>query len=115
MTADGFRKLALLLPEASEQAHMGHPDFRVRGKIFATLGYPDSASGMVKLTPEQQEAVVAAEPAAFAPVKGGWGLKGATQVRLPAARTKGLGLALTLAWRNVAPGELVERAGQKPK
>ena len=94
---------------------MAHPDFRVRGKIFATLGYPDAGFGMVKLTPEQQEAVVAAEPDVFAPVKGGWGLKGATQVRLRAARTRSLGLVLTLAWRNVAPGGLVKRADQKPK
>ena len=94
---------------------MGHPDFRVGGKVFATLGYPDGGFGMVKLTPEQQEAVVSAEPAAFSPVKGGWGRKGATQVRLRAAKTKSLGLALTLAWRNVAPGELVRRPDQKPK
>ena len=111
MTQDGFRKLALRLPEATEQQHMGHPDFRVKGKIFATLGYPDAGFGMVKLTPEQQEALVLAEPEAYAPVKGGWGLKGATQVRLRAAKTKSLGLALTLAWRNVAPAALVRRAG----
>ena len=115
MTADGFRKLALRLPEASESAHMGHPDFRVRGKVFATLGYPDAGFGVVKLTPEQQEAVVDAEPGVFAPVKGGWGRGGATQVSLKPARAKTLGLALTLAWRNVAPGGLVKQAAQKPK
>src|SRR5206468_9304921 len=58
MTPEGFRRLALRMPEASESAHMGHPDFRVRGKIFATLSYPDESWGMVKLTPEQQEAFV---------------------------------------------------------
>src|SRR5262249_61347301 len=83
MTADDFRELALDLPEATEGAHMGHPDFRVRGKIFATLG-PGEAWGMVKLTPEQQAVFVRTEPTVFRPVKGGWGLKGATQVVLEA-------------------------------
>jgi hypothetical protein len=84
MTADNFRRIALSLPETSESAHMDHPDFRVRGKIFATLGYPDAAWGMVKLSPEDQE-VVAAEPDVFVPVKGAWGRQGNTNVRLDAA------------------------------
>src|SRR5947199_3289957 len=67
MTAREFRSLALSLPRASEAAHMGHPDFRVAGRIFATLGYPRSGWGMVKLTPEQQELFVRAQPAVFAP------------------------------------------------
>jgi hypothetical protein len=106
MTPDAFRRLALGLPEAAEVGHMGHPDFRVRGKVFATLGYPDDGHGMVKLTPEQQEAFVSAEPAVFAPVKGGWGRGGATTVRLRAARAKSLRVALAAAWRNVAPPRL---------
>jgi hypothetical protein len=106
MTPDAFRRLALSLPEAAEIGHMGHPDFRVRGKIFATLGYPDDGHGMVKLTPEQQEAFVSAEPAVFAPVKGGWGRGGATTVRLKAAKTRSLRVALAAAWRNVAPRQL---------
>jgi len=57
---------------------MAHPDFRVRGTIFATLGYPDAGFAMVKLTPEQRDAFVEAEPAVFAPVTGGWGKGGAT-------------------------------------
>src|SRR5436309_5904551 len=73
MTAHEFRRIALSLPQASEAAHMGHPDFRVGGRIFATLGYPRSGWGMVKLTPEQQELFVRTEPAVFAPVKGGMG------------------------------------------
>jgi len=109
MTPEGFRRLALSMPEASESAHMGHPDFRVRGKIFATLWWPDGEWGMVKLTPEQQEAFVSAEPAVFAPVKGTWGRRGATSVLLRAARTKSLRIALTAAWRNVAPRTLLER------
>ena len=55
MTASGFRRIALGMKDASEGAHMGHPDFRVGGRIFATLGYPDAKWGMVALTPEQQE------------------------------------------------------------
>jgi hypothetical protein len=113
MTADGFRRLALGMPEASEVGHMGHPDFRVRGKIFATLGYPDANWGMVKLTPEQQEAFVSAEPDVFAPVKGGWGRQGATIVRLRAAKTRSLRVALAVAWRNVAPRKLVDREAGK--
>ncbi len=103
MTLDGFRKLALALPEAGENAHMGHPDFRVRGRIFATLCAPDEEWGMVKLTPEQQTALVEAEPTVFVPVKGGWGRRGATNVRLRTATARTLAPALEIAWRNVAP------------
>ena len=63
MTPDTFRRLARTMPEAIEVGHMGHPDFRVGGKIFATLGYPEDGWAMVKSTPEQQEAFVATEPA----------------------------------------------------
>lgn len=107
MTADEFRGLALSLPEASEGAHMGHPDFRVRGRIFATLGAPNDEWGMVKLTPEQQAAIVDAEPTVFVPVKGGWGRRGATSVRLQTATARALAPALEIAWRNVAPAALV--------
>ena len=64
MIAEEFRSIALSLSEALEDEHMGHPDFRVRGKIFATLG-PEERWGMVKLTPEQQAAFVWAEPEAM--------------------------------------------------
>jgi len=106
LTVDAFRRLALGLPEAVEQGHMGHPDFRVRGKIFATLGYPDGGWAMVKLTREQQQAFVDTAPKVFAPVKGGWGLKGATNVKLRAASARVLQPALQTAWRNVAPKSL---------
>lgn len=109
MTAAGFRRLALSLPEAIEVGHMGHPDFRVGGRIFATLGYPDDSWAMVKLTPEQQEAFVSAEPSVFVPVKGGWGRGGATNVRLRAAKSASLRVALATAWRNVAPRALAAR------
>jgi hypothetical protein len=107
VTVDGFRKLALSLPETEESGHMGHPDFRVGGKIFATLGYPDAGWGMVKLTTEQQDGFADADGAAFAPVKGGWGRKGATNVRLKTVRKDLLRAALVAAGLNTAPKTLV--------
>ena len=109
MTEDEFRAMALELPEASESSHMGHPDFRVGGKIFATLGFSGQGWAMVKLTPEQQESFVQAEPKVFASVEGGWGRTGATQVRLRSAKKKSLRTALVLAWRNRAPKALVAK------
>lgn len=107
VTAEQFRRLALSFPEAFESSHMKHPDFRVRGgKIFATLAYPDKKWGMVKLTPEQQEDFVRAEPEVFEPVSGGWGRGGATSVRLRAATVKILKQAMQAAWCNAAPKEL---------
>ena len=100
MTAADFRRMALRLPGASEAAHMGHPDFRVAGKIFATLGYPKRAFAMVQLTPEQQELFVRAEPKSFTPVPGGWGRKGSTHVLLKTANKAAVREALTVAWRN---------------
>lgn len=107
VTAEQFRRLALSFPEAFESSHMKHPDFRVRGgKIFATLAYPDKKWGMVKLTAEQQEDFVRAEPEVFEPVSGGWGRGGATSVRLRAATVKILKQAMHAAWCNAAPKEL---------
>jgi hypothetical protein len=106
VTAEGFRRLALTLPEALESAHMGHPDFRVGGRIFATLGYPDASFGMVKLTSEQQELFLRVAPDVFAPAKGAWGRRGSTTVRLAPASASTLHDALTAAWRNVAPKRL---------
>ena len=97
-----FRRLALAQPGASEGAHMGHADFRVKGKIFATLGYPDDAHGMVKLTPHQQRALMQQSPAAFSPCAGAWGLRGATAVRLEAVAVGPLRAAIERAARNVA-------------
>ena len=82
---------------------MGHPDFRVRGKIFASLGYPDDAWGMVKLTPAEQELFVGADPTVFMAVKGGWGRRGSTNIRLEAANEVLLHSALLAAWRYAAP------------
>lgn len=104
MTANDFRRLALSLPEASEAAHMGHPDFRVGGKIFATLGYPRPGFGMVALTPEQQELFVRTEPKTFKPVPGGWGRAGSTHVLLRTAKKSAVQEALKVAWSNRAAG-----------
>jgi hypothetical protein len=109
MTAEDFRRIALSLPEASESDHMDHPDFRVRGKIFATLGYPDQEWGMVKLTPEQQASLVHAEPAVFVPAKGAWGRRGSTTVRLEIVDEVTLTSAVIAAWRNVAPKRLSDQ------
>jgi hypothetical protein len=108
MTADEFRSLALTLPEATEASHMNHPDFRVRGKIFATLG-PKEAWGMVKLTPEQQGVFIRTEPKVFEPVRGAWGRKGCTIVQLDAATEPSVRQALIAAWRNTAPKKLAEQ------
>ena len=92
MTAASFRKLALSLPDVVEHAHMGHPDFRVGGRIFATLGYPRAGWAMVGLTPYDQDVLMKMHPKAFVPVKGKWGEQGATNIELrhataPAVRT----------------------------
>jgi hypothetical protein len=107
MTADEFRRLALDLPGASEAAHMGHPDFRVGGKIFATLG-PDGDWGMVKLTPDQQASFRRLEPAVFEPFAGAWGRRGCTRVWLAAAQELTARQALVAAWRNTAPKRLAQ-------
>src|SRR5882762_9887159 len=75
MSAEDFRRIALGMRDAVESAHMGHPDFRIAGKIFATL-HADCKHGMVKLTPEQQETLVRDHPAAFAPENGAWDVRG---------------------------------------
>jgi hypothetical protein len=85
---------------------MGHPDFRIRGKIFATLG-PGEQWGMVKLTPEQQATFVRDEPETFEPFQGGWGRHGSTKVFLDNARAPIVRPALVAAWRNTAPKSLL--------
>ncbi len=108
MTADEFRSMALSLPEASEHEHMSHPDFRVRGKIFATLG-PDEEWGMVKLTPPQQRAFVREEPKIFQRFNGAWGARGCTKVLLLPATEDAVRRALVAAWRNTAPKHLAQQ------
>ena len=108
MTADDFRKLALSFPEATESAHMHHPDFRVRGKIFATLGFPDKDWAVVKLTPDEQKCFIQSDPKVFQPVKGAWGRRGNTNVYLPGAKIDIVREAVAAAWRNTAPKPLAE-------
>jgi hypothetical protein len=99
MTANAFRRIALGFSGAVEGAHMGHPDFRAGGKIFATLHSGDK-TGMVKLTPEQQVEFVRNHPSAFAPESGAWGRQGCTRVYLGAADEEVVGEAMTLAWQS---------------
>jgi hypothetical protein len=102
MSADDFRRLALSLPGATEASHMGHPDFRVHNKIFATL-WPKEGRGVVILTPEQQKILVDLKPIVFTPVPGGWGRRGSTNVNLEAADEVSLTSVLLMAWRNMTP------------
>ncbi|HKV79908.1 MAG TPA: MmcQ/YjbR family DNA-binding protein [Candidatus Sulfotelmatobacter sp.] len=108
MTPAAFRKLALSHPGTEEHQHMNHPDFRVAGKIFATLGYPDKTRAMVKLSPEDQHYFSKDYPDVFIPVKGTWGRRGATSVQLKAATNDILAKAIHAAWRNIAPKRLLE-------
>ena len=108
MTPDAFRKLALSHPETEERQHMNHPDFRVAGKIFATLDYPDKYRGMVKLSPEDQHYFSKDYPDTFVPVKGTWGRRGATSVCLKAAKKDVLAKAIAAAWHNAAPKRLLK-------
>jgi hypothetical protein len=101
LTENDFRRIALGMKGAIESSHMGHPDFRANGRIFATLHH-DREWGMVKLTPEQQEEFMRASPAAFKPEPGAWGRQGCTAVRLDTVDEETAGEALTLAWRNSA-------------
>lgn len=98
MTGDDFRRIALSLEGAQEGSHMGNPDFRVGGRIFATLAAASQGYGNLMLTPEQQAEFVAELPEVFIPIAGGWGRMGATHVRLSAANEDLLAGALRVAW-----------------
>ena len=102
MTADKFRSLALEISGVIESSHMNHPDFRMDGRIFASLGYPDDDHGMVKLTPEQQRIFLKKAPRVFAPCAGAWGRQGSTSVNLAAAKVDLLRAALAAASKYVA-------------
>ena len=101
MTARDFRRIALGMTGATEGAHMGHPDFRAEGRIFATL-QPGDRRGMVKLTPEQQRELVRDHALAFEREAGACGRQGCTRVWLDQVGEDTLGIALTLARQNVA-------------
>jgi hypothetical protein len=114
MTADEFRRLALNLPEVVEGSHMGHADFRVGGKVFATLGYPDERYGAAMLTPQDQDLLVKDHPKTFAPAAGAWGASGSTHVLLRGASKRAVAIALEAAWRKRAPkGLSIESRGKR--
>jgi hypothetical protein len=107
MRVADFRKMALSMPEATEGAHFGHADFRVGGKIFATLGLADEGFGVLLLSLEQQAGMVEDAPDVFSPVPGGWGKKGSTRVLLAKVKPDVLEAALLMAWKKRAPKELL--------
>lgn len=109
MNAAKFRRIALGMQDAIESAHMGHPDFRAHGKIFATL-YPGNKAGMVKLTPEQQQVFMREHPDMFVPASGAWGRQGCTTIQLEAADEDTVGEAMTLAWQNAVKQKPVSRS-----
>jgi len=114
MTAAGFRRIALAFDGVVESAHMGHPDFRVNGRVFATLK-PDNQHGMVKLTPAAQAVFTRSHPDVFAPESGAWGRAGCTGVALKAVDEEQLGEAMTLAWQSTvnAPPPRTKRASAR--
>jgi hypothetical protein len=112
VTEAEFRKLARAHPETEERSHMGHPDFRVRGKVFATLRYPRRGFGMLAVSPEDQAVLMKLQPASFSPAAGAWGRNGSTIVALKAAKRGLVAQALADAWRNKAPDSLVREMSE---
>ena len=108
MTAAEFRRLALSFPGVIESSHISHPDFRVGGKIFATLGYPDKNYGVAVVPPAEQARLLQNHPRTFSPAKGEWGKKGCTTVLLAAVDATTMKSALKSAWRDKAPKDLAE-------
>jgi hypothetical protein len=99
MTPDDFRRIALSLEGAEESAHMGAPDFRVGGRIFATLASESHGYGNLMLTPEIQAGFIADSPEVFLPIHGGWGRMGMTHILLAEASEDVLAGALRTAWK----------------
>lgn len=99
MNVADFRRIAVSLPGAEESSHMGRPDFRVDGRIFATLASAKQGYGNLMLTPEQQTAFVEEMPEVFLPIPGGWGTMGMTHIRLAEASEDVLYGALHSAWK----------------
>jgi hypothetical protein len=112
MDDQAFLALALSLPEAASSSHMGAADIRVRGKIFAQPAGAPGGMAILKLTPEQQEMMCAAEPDLFSPVEAYWGRQGWTRFAVGAADESAARAALQSAWRNVAPRSLVKAQDQ---
>jgi hypothetical protein len=112
MNAKDFRRIALSLEGAQEGSHMGHPDFRIAGRIFATMASADKGYGNLMLTLEQQEMFVAEMPEVFLPIAGGWGRMGMTHIRLGAASEDVLAGALRTAWKLRLDKN--DKSGKKP-
>ena len=108
MTQDEFRAAALAFPEAAEAGHFDVADFRVAGKIFATLRQADGRA-VLKLSPDGQQLLMATSPGMFEPVNGSWGQKGWTRVVLDEAGAAEVKHAMGMAWRSVAPGRVRSR------
>jgi hypothetical protein len=106
MTGTDFRRIALTMPEAVEGAHFGNADFRVGGKIFATLALEKEGFGVLLLSPEEQAGMVEDGPEVFSPVPGGWGRRGSTRVCLAKVSRGILEAAVRTAWRKRAPKRL---------
>jgi len=113
MTPDDFRRIALSLEGAKEGSHMGQADFRVGGRIFATLAAQHLGYGNLILTPELQADFVGELPEVFIPIAGGWGRNGATHIRLAAANQDLLTGALRTAWKLRI--EKNQKSGGKPR
>ncbi|MCU1311767.1 MAG: hypothetical protein JWO20_2892 [Candidatus Angelobacter sp.] len=115
MNAADFRRIALSLEGAEEGSHMGAADFRVGGRIFATLASQSQGYGNLMLTPEQQSEFVAELPDVFVPIAGGWGRMGMTHIRLAAANEDMLAGALRTAWKlRIEKNEKVEKKKRVP-
>jgi hypothetical protein len=112
LRASDFRRIVLGMEGAFEGAHMGHPDFRAHGRIFATLN-AEETRGVVMLTPDQQQTFLADHPAIFEPAAGAWGRSGSTWVNLDAADEDTMGEAVTLAWQNAAAKAAATVAARK--
>jgi hypothetical protein len=99
MDASDFRRIALSLEGAEEGSHMGAVDFRVGGRIFATLASVKEGYGNLMITPELQTAFITDRPDLFLPIHGGWGRMGMTHIRLAVADEDSLRGALHTAWK----------------
>src|SRR4051812_23957160 len=113
MTPDDFRRIALSYDGVEEKSHMGVPDFRVGGRIFATLASQDEGFGNLKLTPELQQLLIAESPDMFLPIKGGWGRMGMTHIRLNEASERQMADVLHTAWRLRV--DMNEKGSSRPK
>ena len=102
LTPADFRNLALQLPGVEEKSHMNHPDFRVNGRIIATLGAPNVEYAMVQLTADQQKQLLTDYPQTFTPAAGAWGAKGSTLIKLAVADPGAVRQAIHHAWTNRA-------------